>query len=150
NAEVFSPSYIYQAGRPVISAAPSTGNYGQTVAVKTSTTTLSQVVLMKLGAVTNSLDESARRVPLSWTKGTAGTFNVRLPTNPNAAPPGHYLLFILDSRGVPSEGRILQLLAAPPVVSFVFQPKGASLLSGESDSPSPARPNSILSRSSST
>ncbi|MFN0020963.1 MAG: galactose oxidase-like domain-containing protein [Pirellulaceae bacterium] len=138
NAEVFSPTYIYQTGRPVISSAPATGNYSQIVNVKVSTNTLSQVVLMKLGAITHSLEENARRVPLTWTRSGTGSINVSLPSNSNAAPPGHYLLFVLDSRGVPSEGRMLQILSPAPPPSGGSQ-GGGIIVAGEEDLPSSPR-----------
>jgi hypothetical protein len=46
-------------------------------------------------------------LPLSAT----GTRSLAVTTqaSANIAPPGHYLLFIVDGRGVPSVGRIVQI-----------------------------------------
>jgi hypothetical protein len=41
--------------------------------------------------------------------GTGGV-NVLAPESGNLAPPGHYLLFIITSEGVPSVARTIQLL----------------------------------------
>ena len=38
-----------------------------------------------------------------------GTLDVETPPNSNLAPPGWYLLFILDSDRVPSEGQWIRL-----------------------------------------
>jgi hypothetical protein len=35
--------------------------------------------------------------------------NVQAPANANLAPPGYYMLFILDTSGVPSVAATLQL-----------------------------------------
>jgi len=65
-------------------------------------------VLMKLGTVTHSFNTNQRIVPLSFTAGS-GTLSVQTPANANLAPPGHYMLFILNTNGVPSVASIVQL-----------------------------------------
>ena len=39
----------------------------------------------------------------------AGTLSLTSPPNGNIAPPGYYMLFLLDSAGVPSKARFIQL-----------------------------------------
>jgi hypothetical protein len=34
---------------------------------------------------------------------------ISAPTSKNRAPPGHYMLFILDGNGIPSVARIIKL-----------------------------------------
>ena len=46
-------------------------------------------------------------VHLSFTKGT-GVLNVTAPPNGNIVPPGYYLLFILNSSGVPSVAKFVR------------------------------------------
>ena len=43
----------------------------------------------------------------------AGGLNIGAPSNPNLAPPGYYILFILNSDGVPSVAEIVRINAAP-------------------------------------
>ena len=43
----------------------------------------------------------------------AGGLNVLAPSNPNLAPPGHYMLFILNGNGVPSVAKIIQVTSTP-------------------------------------
>src|SRR4030095_7037715 len=45
---------------------------------------------------------------LSSTPGS-GTLDIVSPATANVAPPGHYLLFIVNGNGVPSVGSIVQL-----------------------------------------
>ena len=45
----------------------------------------------------------------------AGGLNVTAPANANLAPPGHYMLFILTTTGVPSVASIVRLTASSPV-----------------------------------
>jgi hypothetical protein len=40
---------------------------------------------------------------------SAGSLSVQTPANANLAPPGHYMLFILNTSGVPSVASIVQL-----------------------------------------
>ena len=47
-------------------------------------------------------------MPLSFTAGD-GTLTVTAPANTNIAPPGYYMLFIVNSAGVPSVAPILSL-----------------------------------------
>jgi hypothetical protein len=39
---------------------------------------------------------------------------LRSPEDPNVAPPGYYMLFILNEKGVPSIARMVRLGAAIP------------------------------------
>ena len=53
-----------------------------------------------------------RRRRRRWVLGTwsaACSLQVQLPATANEAPPGFYMLFVLDAAGVPSLARILRL-----------------------------------------
>jgi hypothetical protein len=58
--------------------------------------------------VTHAFDQAQRLVPLSFSE-TSGGLSVTLPASRNAAPPGPYLLFLVNADGVPSVGRIIRL-----------------------------------------
>lgn len=109
----YSPSYMSQP-RPVIEAAPSVlsyGNYGWVT--YTGSTPPAEVVLVGLGAMTHSFDMSQRYVQLPITG--SGVFNghnyslFTTPADARVAPPGHYMLFILDANLVPSVAKIVQV-----------------------------------------
>ena len=53
-----------------------------------------------------------RLVGLSFTAGS-GVLNVTAPPNGNIAPPGYYMLFVLNSAGVPSVASFVHL--SPPL-----------------------------------
>jgi hypothetical protein len=58
-------------------------------------------VLIAPAAVTHNFDENARYVPLNFTS-VDGGLQVTAPANGNLAPPGRYMLFLVDGNGVPS------------------------------------------------
>jgi hypothetical protein len=93
----------------VISSAPSTVAYGQTFTVNTSSaSSIVRVTWIRLSAVTHSFNQNQRMNVLSFTKGT-GQIIVTAPANFNLAPRGHYMLFIVNSSGVPSVARIVKI-----------------------------------------
>jgi Galactose oxidase-like, Early set domain len=90
--------------RDLTTAAGSAG-YGAGFAVGTPDAAgVSSVVLTAPAALTHNFNENARYVPLSFTAG-AGGLQVTAPANANLAPPGPYLLWIVNGNGVPSVAR---------------------------------------------
>src|SRR5258708_14211041 len=109
NAQLFSPPYLLAGARPSIASAPSSARYGQSVFVGTpDAASISQVTLLRAGSTTHTNDMSQRFMRLGFTKTSTG-LNVAMPANANLAPPGHYVLFILNAAGVPSVGSMVQI-----------------------------------------
>ena len=114
NAEIFSPPYLFQADgtlapRPTIDAAPSSITYGASMDIATgSPASINKVALVRLGAVTHSDNMEQRYVPLVFTAGST-SLTATAPANANVAPPGYYMLFIIDSNGVPSVARMVNI-----------------------------------------
>jgi hypothetical protein len=113
--EIYSPPYLFAADgslakRPTITAVvPGAIRYGAPFKIRTpEAKNIASVVLARAGAVTHSFDMDQRLVGLSFTAGI-GVLNAKAPANGNLAPPGYYLLFILNAAGVPSEARFVQL-----------------------------------------
>jgi galactose oxidase len=116
--EIYSPPYLFNpdgslARRPAITGVtPTAIRYGARFQVSTADAAdIKSVVLIRAGAVTHAFDMDQRLVGLAFTAG-AGVLNATAPSNGNLAPPGYYLLFILNSKGVPSIARFVQLGAA--------------------------------------
>ena len=109
NHEIFSPPYLFKGARPTISNAPPTVSYGQSFTVTTpNAAQVTEVRWIRLGSVTHAFDQSARANTLTFTATPAGV-TITAPGNPNDAPPGPYLLFILNRNRVPSVGAIVQV-----------------------------------------
>ena len=116
--EIYSPAYLFNANgtpaaRPTINGVtPGAFGYGQVFQVADSDpSSIASVVLVRPGAQTHAFDMEQRLVGLSFTAGS-GVLNVTAPPNGNIAPPGYYMLFVLNAAGVPSVARFVQLSAS--------------------------------------
>jgi hypothetical protein len=113
-AEIFSPPYLFNsdgtlATRPTITGAPTSITYGQSFDVQTSApASVSKVMWISLGAVTHSYNENQHALHLAYSVGTSAV-TVTAPASSSFAPPGYYLLFIIDNRGVPSVARTVRI-----------------------------------------
>jgi galactose oxidase len=109
NAEIFSPPYLFWGPRPVIAGAPAEVGYGEAFFVATPDAgRVARVSLVRLSSVTHAFDQNQRFSDLSFRK-TAGGLTVTAPETSMIAPPGHYLLFILDGNAVPSTASIIRI-----------------------------------------
>lgn len=102
--ELFEPDYYHVTDRTTITSAPASAGYGQNIAVNftpTSTNTpIAQVVLMRCGSVTHSFDGDQRYVGVPFTQ-NGSTLTVTTPPDGTIAPPGYYMLWIVDNDGNP-------------------------------------------------
>ena len=108
--EIFRPPYLFKGARPVItSLSQTTIGYKQVLTVNTSyAQQITKVRWIRLGSVTHAFDAGQRADSLSFTK-TTSAVKVTAPSDPKKAPPGYYLLFILNRNGVPSAGQIVRV-----------------------------------------
>jgi hypothetical protein len=107
--ELFSPPYVF-AMRPQIVSAPATGGYGQHVAIGCPAPgAVAAVALIRAGSVTHGFHMDQRYVGLEIVGTTASELTVKLPPSGNVAPPGAYMLFLLEGAGIPSTGRIIRV-----------------------------------------
>jgi len=110
-AQIFSPPYLFKGERPAIISSPSLTQYGATFDIKISQTqTMQKVNLISLPSVTHALDLNQYFAELSFTQ-NGDTLNVKSPTNPNTAPPGYYMLFVINTNGIPSVSKMIKIEA---------------------------------------
>jgi hypothetical protein len=106
--EAFSPPYLFSGSRPEISSAPPSGHYGQDITIGCPTAgDIARAALIRCGAVTHGFHMDQRYVGLEIDGTTANALTVKLPPNGNLAPPGSYMLFLVDTAGVPSVAHIV-------------------------------------------
>jgi hypothetical protein len=110
--QIFSPPYMFKFSgnnRPSIASAPATVGYNSVFTLSTpNAAQITEVRWIRLGAVTHSFDASQRANTLKFVP-TATGVEVTAPVNGNLAPPGPYLIFILNRNGVPSVGKVINI-----------------------------------------
>jgi galactose oxidase len=126
SAEIYSPPYLFQGPRPTITSAPATVVYGEPFFVGTpDATSVSSVTLIALSSVTHGFNMSQRISRPVFSQATGG-LNVTAPSSPNTTPPGYYMLFILNSDGVPSVAPIVQISDSTPTPTPTPTPSATS------------------------
>lgn len=129
--EIYRPPYFFKGTRPVITSAPGSVAYASQFPVQTAqAASIAKVTLVRLGSVTHAFNMNQRLNSLAFTAGT-DTLTITAPADSNAAPPGDYMLFLVDATGVPS------------MASFV-------LLSGDAPPPPPPVPPTLTALTPST
>jgi hypothetical protein len=100
--EIYTPDYLERNTPRPTASGPAQMTYGGTYAVRTTQASpIRSAVLVRPMAVTHSSDSNQRLVDLPFTRTTTG-LSVTVPNEPNLAPPGWYMLFVVDDTGVPS------------------------------------------------
>ncbi len=129
--EIYTPPYLYDAndrlivaGRPAISnVSPAVVGPGGTLAVGyAATSAIGSAVLIRPGSTTHAFDMDQRLVGLCGPSPQppctgSGTLTLTVPSSGNVVPPGYYMLFLVDTAGVPSKAawvEIAPVSAAPP------------------------------------
>jgi len=108
--EVFSPPYLGRGPRPAITGTPAHAGYGINFDVTTpDAARVASVALLRPCAMTHHTDAGQRYIKLKITATTANKVTVHAPDNGRIAPPGYYMLFIVDTSGIPSRASFVQI-----------------------------------------
>ncbi len=108
DAEIFSPPYLFDdngnlAMRPQILTSPVSADYHKTVIVKTDCE-IASFSLIRFSSATHSTNNEQRRIPVTFQKQGVNTYELNI-LGANLLPPGYYMLFALNSAGVPSKSK---------------------------------------------
>jgi hypothetical protein len=96
--------------RPQITNAPASIGYGANFTVDSpDAPSVTEVVLLRAGAVTHGFNMSQRFVGCTITGGGATSLHVESPPDATIAPPGPYLLFLVTGGRIPSQGRWIRV-----------------------------------------
>jgi len=107
NMEIYTPAYL-GGTRPVVTGAPTgTVAYGAQFSVQ-SDQTISKVHLIRIGSVTHATNMDQRILRPSFSQ-VGSTVTITAPSNANLCPPGHYLLFLINSGGTPAVAPIIRV-----------------------------------------
>jgi hypothetical protein len=109
-AQVYKPPYFFKGDRPQIRKAPDEIDYGERFEIRVSRTArrIKSVAMIRQDPKTHNHMWN-RYVELWFKKERRGELTVQGPRVPGAAPPGDYLLFVVDEEGVPSVGSLLRV-----------------------------------------
>ena len=110
-AQLYTPDYLHtEKPHPVITTAPAEVPYATNFTISFSNvTTVDRVVLNRLASSTHGQRFDQRQVVLACDQGAgSGSTNCATPPNSTIAPPGQYMLFILN-QGVPSVAEYVTL-----------------------------------------
>lgn len=109
SGQIYSPPYLHRGPRPRVAAVPSAVRYGERFTLETpDAASISAVSLVALSAASQGWNGTQRRVRLRFVT-ASDTLRIHAPAEPNLAPPGFYLVFILNDRGVPSVGHPMRI-----------------------------------------
>jgi galactose oxidase len=114
DAQIYTPPYLFtdsghRATRPVINGVSATSvTVGSTLTINTNCAVTS-ASMIRYGSSTHTVNTDQRRIPLTLKRQEANTYSVTVPPNPGIAIPGYWMLFVMNSDGVPSVATTIQV-----------------------------------------
>ncbi len=117
-AQVFIPPYLYDkdgsgnlAPRPVINSADEQILYGEQFnATVTAPEGIQKITFIRYGSSTHHINFEQRIQELEYSQ-NGNNLTITAPDNGNLAPPGFYMMFVIDNDGVPSVAKTIQILS---------------------------------------
>jgi Domain of unknown function (DUF1929)/Bacterial Ig domain len=127
--EIFNPWYISET-RPTISGDLTGGAYGDTITIPTpNAADIAKVSLVRVSSTTHHYNTDQRLIWLQIQGTTSSSVTVSAPINSKLAPPGYYLMHVLNGAGVPSIGTFIKIPGSadnpPPPPSDTTAPTAA-------------------------
>jgi hypothetical protein len=117
NAQIFRPPYLFRGPRPQLAQVPPNVDYQETFAVDTPVPAdIAKVSFIRLASTTHTNNMNQRINFLEFAVEN-GKLMITSPARPQLCPPGHYMLFLLDKEGRPSEAKIVRIAAASPAAA---------------------------------
>jgi hypothetical protein len=108
--EIYHPPYLFRGPRPFIETAPQQILYGGEFVIHTpQAEEIQWIELIWPMATTHSCETGQRVVDLEFKAHDFCHLHVNVLSEQNIAPPGWYMLFLVNKRGVPSVARWVQL-----------------------------------------
>lgn len=101
--ELYEPPYIAVAGRIQIQNAPRLLPYGRQfdVQIDRAASNVARAALIRCSSVTHATDNDQRYVGLTIVSRTGNAIRLEAPPTGNVAPPGYYMLWLIDTDGNP-------------------------------------------------
>ena len=110
--EIFHPPYLFKGPRPFIDNVAVEILYGSTVTIHTpQARDIKWVEIVRPMATTHSFETGQRIVDVPFEVKDFCHLHARIPADQNVAPPGWYMLYLVNQAGVPSVARWVHLTA---------------------------------------
>ena len=111
--EVYHPPYLFRGPRPCIEHVAAQIRLNESFTIHSPQAShIKWISLVRPMATTHSYDSDQRLVDVPFRRRGPCKLYARMPANPNLVPPGYYMLFIVDKKGVPSVARWVRVLPA--------------------------------------
>jgi hypothetical protein len=103
--ELYEPDYIATPNRIQITNSPKILTYGEpfVVEIDRPATNVKYGALIRTGSVTHSTNNDQRFIALTINSRSGNTLNVTTPRSGNVAPPGYYMLWVVDNSNRPCQ-----------------------------------------------
>ena len=99
NIDIYEPDYVGAAGRPTITSCPANIGYAMAFPVRTpQANSIARVALIRCGAITHGFNTDQRHVGLNFAVQDSDTIVVSSPPRGEIAPPGYYMLWLIDDQ----------------------------------------------------
>lgn len=110
DGQIYTPQYLLGGARPVINAVSKASVAVGGTFTATTNTAVTKFSLIRYGSITHTINTDQRRIPLTPTAtGPGFTYTFKLPGDSGVALPGYYMLFALNSAGVPSVAKTIKV-----------------------------------------
>jgi hypothetical protein len=108
--EVFTPPYLLRGPRPHITGTPASVTWSASFNIQSADAArVASVALLRPCAMTHHTDAGQRYIKLPITGHTPTQVTVTAPATSTLAPPGYYMVFVVDADGVPSEAAWIRI-----------------------------------------
>ncbi|QPC62695.1 hypothetical protein HYE67_004926 [Fusarium culmorum] len=107
DAQIFTPNYLYNsngnlATRPKITRTSTQSvKVGGRITISTDSS-ITKASLIRYGTATHTVNTDQRRIPLTLTNNGGNIYSFQVPSDSGVALPGYWMLFVMNSAGVPS------------------------------------------------
>ena len=103
--ELYEPDYIATPNRIEITNFPTVLAYGEefTLEIDRAATNVKYVALIRAGSVTHSTNNDQRFVALTINARNGNTLTLTAPPTGNVAPPGYYMIWVVDNSDQPCQ-----------------------------------------------
>ena len=117
NTEIYYPPYLYKKDgsgslmpRPALDTRTVGLGWNQAFDVKfSSAKPIARVTLVGTGQATHAFNVGQRFQSLPFSASAGNWLRLRTPASRTQAPAGYYLLFAIDTDGVPSQGKVIRI-----------------------------------------